>query len=163
MISAENIRQLVDNLLQNSDKFLVELMVKPGNKIYIFIDGDQGVSIDHCKEISRNIESRLDRDKEDFELNVSSPGVDYPLKYKRQYPRNTGRLVDVTLQDETIISGRLISVEEDYIKVDTSALSKKKNKNKNKNKGNQGETDADPVQQIPFEAIDETKVRISFK
>lgn len=154
MIKAEKIRQLIENLLEESDKFLVDILVKPGNKIFIFIDGDKGVTIDNCKEISRFVENQLNRDNEDFELNVSSPGTDHPMKLRRQYPKNIGRIIDVTKKNGSILSGKLISVSEDKITIDTSLKTKKKSKK---------EPLTDPIQDIPFDNIYESKVRISFK
>ncbi len=157
MIKTEEIRQLIENLLKGSDKFLVDILVKPGNKIFIFIDGDKGVTIDNCKEVSRFVENQLNRDNEDFELNVSSPGVDHPLKLRKQYPKNIGRIIDVTLKNGSILSGKLVQVSEEKITIDTTAKVKKKKKK------NQKEPETDPIQNIPFDNIYETKVRISFK
>ncbi|NVO19100.1 MAG: ribosome assembly cofactor RimP [Bacteroidetes bacterium] len=102
------IRQWIEEHLAGSDRFLVELSIKPGNRILVFIDSDTSVLIEHCISLSRFIESQLDRDEEDFELNVSSSGLDHPYKLPRQYKKNIGRDVAVTLNDGKKITGKMI-------------------------------------------------------
>lgn len=99
--------EIVKNLLDGSDKFLVNLKITPDNRIFVDIDGDNGVNIDDCIEISRAIENSLDRDAEDFELNVSSAGADSPLKFARQYRKNVGRDLEVTRMDGSTVEGLL--------------------------------------------------------
>jgi ribosome maturation factor RimP len=148
MINNE-IADFIHHHLSGTDKFLVEVLVKPGNRIYIFIDGDQGVTIDDCVKLSRFIESRFDREKEDYELNVSSAGADQPFRLPRQYHKNVGRSLQVTLSEEKTVTGKLESVGETGIVITTAADKKKKI----------------PVEtlNIPFENIVESKVIISFK
>jgi len=112
MISENQIKSLIDEQLQGSDRFLVDLVIKPGNRIMVFIDSDTAVLIEHCISLSRYIESHLDRDSEDFELNVSSAGLDHPYKLIRQYIKNLGREVSVTLSDGIKISGTLTQADE---------------------------------------------------
>ena len=115
MVDNLQILELVHNHLEGSDKFLVELKVKAGNKIMVFIDGDQGVNVDDCIQLSRYIESKLNRNVDDYALEVSSPGTEQPLKLRRQYIKNTGRFVKVVKNDETIIEGQLLSSGEESI------------------------------------------------
>ena len=96
MIEKIKILELVNGALENTDKFLVNLKITPDNRIFVDIDGDNGVTIDDCIALSRAVESQLDRDEEDFELNVGSAGADMPLKLPRQYRRHIGRDLDVT-------------------------------------------------------------------
>ena len=100
MIEKIKILELVNGALEGSDKFLVNLKITPDNRIFVDIDGDNGVVIDDCIALSRAIESQLDRDEEDFELNVSSAGADQPLKLTRQYRKNVGRDLEVEINDE---------------------------------------------------------------
>jgi ribosome maturation factor RimP len=93
------IKELVDRHLSGTDRFLVDVLIKPGNRIYVFIDGDHGVTIDDCVKISRMLEAELDREREDFELNVSSSGADQPLRMPRQYPKNIGRSLHIKLAE----------------------------------------------------------------
>ena len=97
MIEKIKILELVNQALEGTDKFLVNLKVTPDNRIYV--DGDNGVTIDDCIELSRAIESRLDRDEEDFALDVSSAGADQPLKLTRQMVKNIGREVEAMTFD----------------------------------------------------------------
>ena len=117
MILESQIRKWTDEHLEGTDRFLVEVYVKPGNRILIFIDSDTSVLIDHCISLSRFIESHLDRDKEDFELNVSSAGLDQPYRMVRQYIKNIGREVAVTLPDGQRITGTLISTNDEAFEV----------------------------------------------
>jgi ribosome maturation factor RimP len=148
-MNAKEIIGLVNGHLANTDKFLVELLVKPGNKIFIFIDGDHGVMISDCVELSRFVESQLDRESEDFELNVSSSGADQPIKLPRQYVKNVGRSLQVKLSEENSVSGKLEAVTETGIILTTPGDKKKKLPPETLN--------------IPYESMVESKVIISFK
>lgn len=124
MIRESQIRKLAEAHLAGTDRFIVDVIVKPGNRILVFIDSDTSVLIDHCASLSRYIESHLDRDTEDFELNVSSSGIDHPYTLVRQYIKNTGREVIVTLPDEQKITGTLVAADQKGFDI----LEKKKEK-----------------------------------
>ncbi len=98
MIEKKHIEQIVSSYLKGTDKFVVDVMVKPTNKIFVFVDSDSKLTIDDCADISRHIESKLDRNYEDFELNVSSAGVDHPFKSLRQYKKHLGKQIQVILK-----------------------------------------------------------------
>ncbi|MBK7028806.1 MAG: ribosome assembly cofactor RimP [Bacteroidales bacterium] len=117
MIKESFIRSLIEEHLEGSDRFLVELSIKSGNRILVFIDSDTSVLIEHCISLSRHIESNLDRDTDDFELNVSSSGLDHPYKLVRQYTKNIGREIAVTMNDGTKISGELKSANDSGFEV----------------------------------------------
>jgi ribosome maturation factor RimP len=112
MISEQLIKDLTAQHLEGSDRFVVSIAVRSDNRIRIFIDSDTCVLIEHCIQLSKFIESQLDRDAEDFELNVSSSGLDQPYKLPRQYKKNIGREVDVLLKDNNKICGTLIAADE---------------------------------------------------
>ena len=112
MIEKIKILELVNQALDGSDKFLVNLKITPDNRIYVDIDGDNGVTIDDCIELSRAIESRLDRDEEDFALDVSSAGADQPLKLTRQLVKNIGREVEAVTFDGQKTVGELTAANE---------------------------------------------------
>jgi ribosome maturation factor RimP len=113
MISEDLIKTLTEQHIAGSDKFVVSVKVKQGNKIAVFIDADNAVSIDDCIKLSRFIESQLDRETEDFELDVSSAGLDLPLKMERQYKKNIGKEIKVVLKNGTVKIGKLNSVSKD--------------------------------------------------
>jgi ribosome maturation factor RimP len=119
MIDEALIRKLIEEKLGESGLFVTELLIKQGNNIQVFIDGDHGVSVDDCIALSRHIESNLDRDKEDFSLQVSSAGVDQPLKFARQYIKNIGRKLNIELNDGRNLSGALIAADNEKIKIQT--------------------------------------------
>jgi len=148
MISESYIRQLVEEKLEGTDMFIVELSVSSNNKIVVEIDGMSGVAIVDCVEVSRQIESNLDRDQEDFELQVSSAGIDKPLRDKRQFEKNIGREVKIVLQDSAELKGELLEVG-DSLKLKLPASKKKKLPERE--------------EIIAWENIRETKILISFK
>lgn len=115
MIDKNYIESLVKKKLVNSDKFIVDIKISTTNKISVFLDSDTQLTIDDCVQVSRFIESNLDRDKEDFELQVSSPGITESFKLKRQYQKNIGREISVTLNDGLILKGVLLKVSDKSI------------------------------------------------
>jgi ribosome maturation factor RimP len=112
MISEQLIKDLTNQHLEGTDRFAVSIAVRPDNRIRIFIDSDSRVLIEHCIELSKFIESQLDRDVEDFELNVSSSGLDQPYRLSRQYIKNIGREVSVLQKDNSKIEGTLVAADE---------------------------------------------------
>lgn len=112
MIDKNIISQLVDEKLASSDHYLVDVMIKPGNLIVIEIDNDEGVCIDDCAELSRYVESHLDREVEDYELEVGSAGITSPFKVLRQYIKNIGNEVEMLLKSGVKLSGVLKAADE---------------------------------------------------
>ena len=124
MIEKIKILDLVNQALEGSDKFLVNLKITPDNRIYVDIDGDNGVTIDDCIELSRAIESQLDRDAEDFALDVSSAGADQPLKLTRQLVKNIGREVEAVTFDGQKTVGELTAADEASVTLRTPGTKK---------------------------------------
>ena len=112
MIDKNIISQLVEEKLSSSDHYLVDVMIKPGNLIVIEIDNDEGVCIDDCAELSRYVESHLDREVEDYELEVGSAGITSPFKVLRQYIKNIGNEVEMLLKSGVKLSGVLKAADE---------------------------------------------------
>ncbi len=146
------IKQWAEAALQDG-YFLVDAEQKTGSKkISVFIDGDNGVNVEVCRQLSKVLSDKLDeKDYGDtaYYLEVSSPGVDRPLMLQRQYPKHTGRELEVTLTGNNVITGKLENVTESSI---TLLL-------KDKKKGYKGATE----KEIPFTEIKESIVLISFK
>lgn len=109
MITKESIQEIVENEIQDESMFLVSVMVHPGNRIVVEIDSDQSIGIDDCVDLSRRIESHLDREVEDFELEVGSVGLTSPLLLPRQYQKNEGNEVEVLTKDGRKLHGVLKS------------------------------------------------------
>ncbi len=154
MIDKAGIIKIVDEHLKDSDLFLVEVKVSGRNKIMVFLDGDEGVPISRCAEISRFIESQLDRDAEDFELEVSSVGVDTPLFLTRQFKKNVGRDIVFTDVEGKKLRATLLEAHE------TGFVAEKKISKKKKKKQQEHE---DPVQQFSYNDVSDVKVQVSFK
>lgn len=113
MIEKDFIQKIVEQYISGMPVFLVDVTIRPGNIIVVEIDGDEGVGIDDCINLSRNIESQLDRDAEDFELEVGSAGITSPFKILRQYQKNIGNEVEVLTRSGQKIKGILKSCTED--------------------------------------------------
>ncbi len=111
MIEREKVIQLAEEKLDEG-QFLVEVTVSSSNVIHVVIDGMQGVNIAKCVEVSRNVEHNLDRETEDFELEVASAGLGQPFKVLRQYEKNLGRDIEILKQDGTKAAGKLLQVTE---------------------------------------------------
>ena len=107
MIDKEVVCRLVEEKLASSSYYLVDVTVAPGNVITVEIDNDEAVSIDDCAELSRYIEERLDRDVEDYELEVGSAGITSPFKVLRQYIKNIGNEVEIQLKNGPRVTGIL--------------------------------------------------------
>lgn len=125
MIEKNNIVGLADEFLQNTDKYVVDLQVKPGNIIAVTIDGDTPVTIVDCIQLSKFIESKLDREIEDFDLKISSFGAEKPFKMIRQYRKNIGRDVEIIMEDDTIVKGKLLDIADEKIKIKPAGKKKK--------------------------------------
>lgn len=117
MIDKNLIEQLVEEKLADSSNYLVDVTVQPGNIIVVEIDNDEAVGIDDCVELSRYLEDHLDRDQEDFELEVGSAGITSPFKVLRQYKKNIGNEVEILLKEGVKLTGVLKSADEDGLVV----------------------------------------------
>jgi len=129
MIDKDKIIQLIEDKLEE-DQFIVDVEVSPANQISVLIDSEKGITIDHCVAISRQIEGNLDREAEDFELQVSSAGLGQPFKVFRQYVKNIEREVEVVLKDGQKLEGILKSVGENGFELETSKKEKIEGKKK---------------------------------
>ncbi len=117
-------------LKSSEDVFLVELKITPGNDIKVFLDADKGITIEKCTKLNRALYKHIEETEmfpeNNFSLEVSSPGIDEPLKLNRQYLKNIGRKVEVTLTDETKKEGKLISATQDEITIEEKTGTGKK-------------------------------------
>lgn len=128
MINKELVSELVEESLQNTDLFLVEVKVKPANVIEVYVDADSAVNIDQCVQISRFVESKLDRDVEDFELSVFSWGLSGALKLDRQLQKYVGKDVEVKTKELGKFQGKLVSFDAE--KAEIAPAPKKTSKKK---------------------------------
>ena len=115
MISKEVVKEIVERHIQETGNFLVDVKVSGANKISVEIDSRQGINVEDCVAASRAVESGLNRDEEDFELEVSSPGLTQPFKVLEQYLKNCGRQVDVVTRDGQKINGILQQADNEGI------------------------------------------------
>lgn len=147
----ETVKSLLGPLL-DEDIFLVEVRIKPTNNIKVFLDADGGLPIEKCTKINKALYKLLEEkalfSDGDFSLEVSSPGVDEPLKLHRQYLKNQGRNVEILKTDLSKREGKLVAVDETGITIEFTEGKGKK-----------------AIQQqlpIPFSEIKQTKVQIKF-
>ena len=141
------LQEIVNPILEEEGLFLVEIVIK-GNvnnqKLIVLIDGDEGISIDQCGKVSRQLGNRIEEEdliKDRYTLEVSSPGLDFPLKIARQYSKNVGRTLMVDLTEGKRVEGKLTRVDESGIRLEI----------KNEER------------EYPFHNIQQSKVKISFK
>lgn len=113
MVSKDVVSQVVEEYLQERDLYLVDLKITPDSRVLIEIDTFEGVSIDDCIGLNRYIESKIDRDLEDYELEVSSAGLTEPFKVIQQYRKNIGKEVEVLTIEGKKIAGILTAVEDE--------------------------------------------------
>lgn len=128
MITKDQIATLCEEALAETDRFLVEVKVKPNSVIEVYVDSDTAVTIGHCIELSRFIESKLDRDAEDFELSVLSWGLSGSLKMDRQLRKYVGKDVEVKTKETGKQQGKLVSFDDE--KVEIAPAPKKTSKKK---------------------------------
>jgi Uncharacterized protein conserved in bacteria len=117
MISKDIVIQAVTDYLQDTDYFLIDINVSPGNQILVEIDSCTGVSLDFCVLLNRHIQAKLDRDIEDYELDVCSAGLTEPFKILRQYEKNIGNDVEVLTLDGKKLKGILKNAEQEFFTV----------------------------------------------
>lgn len=147
--------EIIEGLLRpllTDDIFLVEMKIKPTNNIKIFLDADSGLGIEKCIRINRALYKAIEENEVftdgDFSLEVSSPGIDQPLKQTRQYIKNVGRDVEVLMNDETRREGKLTAATEEGITIEYTEGKNKKA--------------VTHTLDIPFTDIKQTKVLVKF-
>ena len=126
MIEKQKIEELFEEHAKGSGLFLVSVKVSNSNRIIILADKNDGITIDECAAIHRYIENGLDRVKEDFELQVSSPGLDAPFTVIEQYYKNENRKVEVVDNDGSKYTGRLKNVTNGGFELETELKTKGK-------------------------------------
>lgn len=132
-----------------SDCFLLDTLIN-NKKVEVYVDSDSGVKFWQCQKLSRAVEAYLDESQvlgEDYTLEVSSPGVDKPLKLYRQFPRNVGRTLDISLQDGNQLTGKMEAITEEEITLKVQGAKKGQFKTKI----------------VPFEDVKSALVQVSFK
>ena len=122
MITKEQIIDLSSEALADSDRFVVDVTVSKSNVINLYIDADSSVTIDHCVALSRFIEGRLDREVEDYELSVSSAGIDYPLLKHRQLNKYIEKDLEITDNEGVKNVYKLLSFSEEQINVQKATI-----------------------------------------
>lgn len=158
MINKELVRNLAQERIDELDRglFIVDITISSSMSIHLEIDKTEGyVAIDDCVSVSRNVEHNLDREEEDFELHVSSAGLDKPLRVLPQYLKNIGREVEVVLADGEKLTGKLLGATEESLEIETTRTEIPEGKKKK-------ETVVE-AKAFPLAGIKETKIVISFK
>jgi ribosome maturation factor RimP len=151
-------KEIVSNLVQealdeNKALFLVDLTISGNNSIKITVDGDTGIPLKECIRISRHIEHNLDREEEDFSLEVTSPDITDPLTNKRQYKKNTGRIMKIRTENETF-EGTLAEADEEKIILQWKAREPKP--------VGKGKVTVEKEAVIPYGDIKEAKVKVLY-
>ena len=158
MISKSRVEELIQERIDHlgNGLFVVELNISPANVISIELDKySGGVSIEDCMSVSRNVEHNLDREEQDFELHVSSAGLDKPFRVLAQYQKNVGRFVEVRTLDGAKFEAKLISADEKEFTVETEEKVKLEGQKKKELVVEQ--------KTYAYDQVKQTKVVISFK
>ena len=153
MITKDDILKVVEEYANIHDLFVVEVLVKKENRVTVFIDSLNGLQIDDCIKLARHIESKFDRETEDYSLEVSSPGLDYPLHLPLQFQKNINRELVIFLTKGAPISGVLKSFNEDSLGIEIEKIVKE-GKKKHKEM---------VIENIPLSTIKQAKVKVVFK
>ena len=128
MIEKQTIKGLVEEFMKGTGLFLVAVKVSGPNRITVLADKNEGITIDECAAIHKHIEKNLDREVEDFELQVSSPGLDLPFGVIEQYLKNEGKKVEVVDNEGSKYAGKLKNVTEGGFELETEIKIKGKTK-----------------------------------
>lgn len=153
-MNQEKVKNLVSEAIaENSSLFLIALDFLSGNKIKVTVDGDSGIPLSECIRISRYVEHNLDREAEDFALEVTSPDISNPLKVKRQYKKNIGRILKVATTTDNF-EGKLTEVNNDAITLQWKVREPKP--------VGKGKVTVEKVETILYKDIKEAKVKIIF-
>jgi ribosome maturation factor RimP len=154
MAFKEKVNQLLlEGLKDKPSVFLIDLTITDSFKIIVTLDGDTGVVLQDCIDVSRAIEHNLDREEQDFSLEVASVGVGSPLKIVRQYKKNIGRTLIVKVASE-IIEAQLVEANDDFITLAWEAREPKKL--------GKGKETVQKRQEIPYSEIKEAIVTVTF-
>jgi ribosome maturation factor RimP len=145
---------LNEGLADKPSVFLIDLTITEANKIIVTVDGDNGIQLQDCIEVSRSIEQNLDREEIDFSLEVASVGVGSPLKMVRQYKKNVGRMLIVKLQEGIAIEAKLEEASDESIVLSWEAREPKKI--------GKGKETIQKRREIPYNEIKEAIVTIIF-
>jgi ribosome maturation factor RimP len=154
LINKEQIEQLAAGHLKGTPLYVTGIRIGADNHIHVFIDGDNGVTIADCVELSRHIEKSLDRDQEDFSLDVSSHGAATPLVMPRQYTRHIGRGFEIKLLDGSKAEGSLVACNDEEIQLEYPVR-------ENKPLG-KGKVTVMKQQSIKYNQIKESKIKLKF-
>jgi ribosome maturation factor RimP len=155
MLDKQHIADIVADYLAGTDAFLVEMKILPGNSVVVEIDSDTAISIDDCANLSRHIESKLDRDSEDYELEVGSAGLTAPLKLPRQYQKYIDRAVEVLTKDGRKLHGTLKNSDSNGFALEVITRLKPE--------GAKRKIETAQLLQFSYEDIKYTKYSISYK
>ena len=128
MIEKQNIQEIVEEFIKGTGLFLVAVKVSSSNRITVLADKNEGINIDECAALHKHIENSIDRDKEDFELQVSSPGLDLPFGVIEQYYKNEGKKVEVIDNEGSKYAGKLKNVNTGGFELETEVKVKGKTK-----------------------------------
>ncbi|MCE1155374.1 MAG: ribosome assembly cofactor RimP [Bacteroidales bacterium] len=155
MISKDIVNQLVEEYLEGSSNYLVDLTVTPDQRIIIEIDAEKGVSIDDCVKLNRQLVDKLSPEIEEYELEVSSAGITEPFKVLRQYQKNKGKEVEVLTREGKKLSGILGEASESGFQL--------KVEKKVKEEGAKRKTTVEEILTFNYTEIKTTKMIIRFK
>ena len=155
MIDKQELTQAINEFIDGTNLFLVEVKVSPANEIVVTIDSEDSIDIDTCVSLSRHIESKFDREQEEYELEVGSAGLSSPFVVLRQYKKYIGKEVEVLTKAGQKLVGVLKSAEEDEFTVVVTV--------KEKPEGAKRKVDVEKEYSFKYDEVKYTKYSIRFK
>ncbi|MFT7073610.1 ribosome assembly cofactor RimP [Patiriisocius sp. Uisw_017] len=151
----EKVTQLVnDALTEHPDLFLIDLVISADNKIAVVLDGDHGITVEDCIKMSRAVEHNLDREEEDFSLEVMSAGVSEPLTLPRQFKKNVGRTLNVTTDKGETIEGKITQTTNEAVTLEWKSREPKP--------VGKGKVTVQKKVVLPYKEIIKAKVMVTF-
>jgi ribosome maturation factor RimP len=153
MVTKDAILKVVEEYANLHELFVVEVLVRKDNHVTVYIDSLNGLQLNDCIKLTRYIEEKFDREAEDYSLEVSSPGLDYPLRLPQQFQKNLNRKLVIALTNGVSIKGILKSYNKESLEIEYEKISKE-GKKKHKEM---------VIETIPLLSIKEAKVTVVFK
>ncbi|HDR90045.1 MAG TPA: ribosome assembly cofactor RimP [Bacteroidetes bacterium] len=155
MVTRERVQEAIEKSFWDDDFFLVDVQIIPGKKVTVYVDRENGITIDECAELSKSLLYTLEGELEDMELTVSSPGLTMPFRVKEQYEKNISRNVEVVMKDGEKFKGKLLGVSDSGFSLLTREATGAGGKKKKQEEAAE--------RWFAFDEVKSTKIAVEFK
>ncbi|HDJ32581.1 MAG TPA: ribosome assembly cofactor RimP [Bacteroidetes bacterium] len=155
MVTKERVQEAIEKSFWDDDFFLVDVQIIPGKKVTVYVDRENGITIDECAELSQSLLHTLENELEDMELTVSSPGLTMSFRVKEQYEKNISRNVEVVMKDGEKFKGKLLYVSDSGFSILTREVTGTGGKKKKQEEAIE--------RWFAFDEVKSTKIAVEFK